>query len=292
VTGTDLPPRDLGLLPPPGSRALVQHDGDRARISFPPEPAWLCFPVFAAGLCLIAFAVLAGVAAWHLGARPLALLLPCPLLFAAALFLTWWWATGRTHTELTVEGGRLLVAVTATLRPWRWESGLHEVTLLAIFPGLRIVSTDQALTLWVGDSEAELRWVAAVLQRALGDNAGRPPAEVGPRPGELEVLFTARADQPPVRGFVRVARGELALRPDFLTTPRFTFFAAPAWTPAVLWRAWRHREHPLAPPDLACRVDQDGTACVRIVGPATLYLWCDHKDALEEALARFWGAAG
>jgi uncharacterized protein (TIGR03067 family) len=278
---------------PPGSRVQVQHTGDRLHVVLPPPPAWESLRVLFAGACLVgfvAFPVLAGLA---FGPRPFLHLYSSPLLLAAVASLAWWRATGRLRTELTVEGGRLLVVFSGTIRPGRWEWGLHEIGLIGLCPGLRIVG-EQTLTLLHDCGEDGLKRVARLLQQAVADNAGRPPAEVAPRPGELEVELADRPEHPPTRWLLDVRPGVLALRPDFLTTPRYTFFAAGARSPGVWWRAWRRCEQPVTPVDLSCRVEEDGSACVRIAGPgrATLYFWCADKGALQHALARFWGAAG
>jgi hypothetical protein len=50
----------------------------------------------------------------------------------------------------------------------------------------------------------------------------------------------------------------------------------------------------LGPTDVTCRVEEDGSTLLQIapVGKEIcLLVWCEDREALPRALARFWGAA-
>ena len=224
---------------------------------------------------------------------PALLLLVMPLVCGIGGLASYLWA-GCPHTELTLAGNRLVVEVSWTLRPRRWEWGLHQITAVRVVKGVRIDSADRSVTVLADREQAALTWVTWVLNRALISDPGEPPGEVLPQRGELEVTFASRPGLPPARGFLRSGPGELAVRHDFLKAPQYEFFAAAAWTPAVVWRAWRSGAYPLAPVDVSCRVEADGTAAVQVERSSwprvALVVWCDDKEALVTALARFWGA--
>jgi hypothetical protein len=287
----------LGLpLPPTGRRIhLGEHDG-QVRLTCLPRlfvdsvRCWLAVGCFVVGSVLLLDRT----------AR-----LPAALLAVAGVVLVaWFYATGRPQTRLTVTRERLRLEVSRTLRPHRWECGLHQVVLIRIHSlrgsrGLWIVTGDRVARCLADRDAVELNWVAHVLQRAVGANGGELPGTVPARPGEVAVSFLGRPQSPAVRGFLLAQRHTLALRYDYLETPHHEFFAAPAFTFTVVWRSLCGPALPLAPADLRCRREDapppQGVARLEITRPiwprVALTVWCDDAPALQAAVARFWGAA-
>jgi hypothetical protein len=287
-----------GLTRPSPSQVVLRQEGGQTRLICPSR--WRHFAVsFLPGLvCLLVLvAALVGTGSYAASGglpSPALLLVLVPLVCGIGGLTSTLWA-GCPHTELTLAGNRLVVEVSWTLRPRRWEWGLHQVTAVRVVKGVRIASADRSVTVLADRERATLTWVTWILNRALAAAPVESPGEVLPQPGELEVTFASRPGPPPARGFLRCGPGELAVRHDFLKTPQYEFFAAAAWTPAVVWRAWRHGAYPLAPADVSCRVEAGGTAAAvqveRSAWPrVALVVWCDDKEALVAALARFWGA--
>jgi hypothetical protein len=222
------------------------------------------------------------------------LVIGSPLLFAGLGGLAWFFATGRPLTRLTLAGNRLTIAVSRTLRPEYHEWGLNQIVLIRVYRGLSVVTADHTARVLSEREPGEVNWIATLLQQAVVANQGVVPALVPKRPGELAVSFSRRPQLLPLAGFLRVRPGELAVRYGFLETPLYEFFAAPAWTAAVLWRSCVGRAYPLSAEDITCRIDDEGTACLQIGRSAwpqiSLSVWCEDREALESALAQFWGA--
>jgi hypothetical protein len=286
-----------GLPRPSPGQVVLRKQGGQTRLIFPSRwrhfavsflPGWVCLLVLVAALVATGSHALAGGLP-----APALLLVFFPMVCGIGGLASTLWA-GCPHTELTLAGNRLVVEVSWTLRPRRWEWGLHQVTAVRVAKGVRIDSADGSVTILADRQQATLTWVTWVLNRALAAAPAEPSGEVLPQPGELEVTFATRPGLPPARGFLRCGPGEWTLRYDFLKTPQYEFFAAPGWSPAAVWRAWRTGACPLAPTDVSCRVEADGTAAVQVERSSwprvALVVWCDDKEALVTALARFWGA--
>jgi hypothetical protein len=280
------------------SRVVVSEDGDHLQLICPPrrfrESLRALF-----GLTSLAFVAGIFASMYSQGILPVVTLILCPSCLPGIGILVWFFAAGRSCTRMTVANRRLVVDVSRTLRPRHWEWGLHQVTLIQVQHGLyraklRIASAEGSREVLSNRDAQEVDWIAPLLQRAVAANDGAVPAEIPARPGEVEAALTSQAEQPATRGYFRAGPGALAVRFSFLEAPLHEFFAAPTWNLSVWWRSRLGQAVPLGTADISCRVDEDGTAFLEIAGTSrpkvSLFLWCDDKEALQTALARFWGA--
>ncbi len=208
----------------------------------------------------------------------------------------------RSRVRLVVADHRLPVEITGPLESKRWEWALCGITRIenlnapgfAAETGLRVTSGERVVTLLSDCKAADLAYVAELLQCAIFVNDRRTPPDVPAMDGEISVTFARRSNEPLAPGFLRCERGSLTLRYAFPHAPEWRFIAAHEWTAAMLWRVVNDGVYRLTPDDVNCRDDGEGWGEMRIARfewPAVkVSFWCDDKEALHDALARFWGA--
>jgi hypothetical protein len=187
--------------------------------------------------------------------------------------------------SISVTGDLLTVRRRGLLwsRRWRWKR--HE--LLAILPGggLWIIDMGDRYYVFSERDRDELTWVADLLSEAFDLDDGPPDS--------LPVLLLRRWDERPAR--LHAWTGRLALFSTDAPWPYFRFLTVP--TPRFLqWHKILAPGKPfyLAPGDASCRIETDGAAKLQLTPSGTsfhLTLYCEDGDGLQQALARFWGAA-
>lgn len=192
----------------------------------------------------------------------------------------------------------------------RWRR--DELAAVGAWGGLRVVTTaGHKVALLPGRPWDEVRWLAQVLGAVLG-----VPDRLPPGAGELAVTFAGSFWPSAVPGLLRVEKGRMTLRHPLAPQPFLTFRAAAEGDVKDV------KSVPLTPQDVTGRVEEDGGR-LEIARPLSLEagqalrkkdavnvplaaffnqhkggenenfhlsIWCADKDAVQEALARFWGA--
>jgi hypothetical protein len=167
---------------------------------------------------------------------------------------------------------------------WRRE----EIIALGAGDGLWVARADGVDHLLEDRDAGEMDWLAGVLREALG-----VPAELPPRTDEVPVVYAGTHWPRPVLAFLRVRAREMTVRNVWAPAPHIRFRAGEGFSIG----RWSHSRSavvmPLAPTDVICRVGEDGRSRLLIAptdSTLSLTIESESRDALQEALARFWGA--
>lgn len=181
-------------------------------------------------------------------------------------------------TTITVNPDWLFVATRHFLFTKRSEWERSAIQAIGAQRGLRITGVRGNAWLFSDRYTDEVAWLAEVLAIVLR-LGGLPPES-----HEIAVTMLRNGDLEPTPAYLGVQPGRLTVRRVFQPQPEFRFFHG----------ALLHDGIAVGGENIQCRVEEDGTACLKIDKPSLnldLLVWSTDKDALHESLARFWGAA-
>jgi hypothetical protein len=274
--------------PPSGSRIVVERLGDGIRLIMPVSDFRRNAIALTLGLACSGWS--AYIFTWVLS--PLSDSgWPCcailfPGIFLTLLIMAIGAPTRRAVFTVTADGLKVEIKDVLGCRRWSWIR--QQLSWIAPWQGLRIVTDNGPCTLLTKENIEKLAWVATALCEAL-----QLKREFVAEPGELEVTFLthplASVEQ---RGFLSSRPGRMTLRYDFLGEHQYDFFNG--GNEVTSWPMSRAQAFGLWPEDVQCTFTEDGAACMRVVLSSWPKLWlrvdCEDKDALHHALARFWGA--
>jgi hypothetical protein len=200
-----------------------------------------------------------------------------PLLIASAC--------ARRGGVISVAAGRL------TIRRQDWlgssRGAWKRSQILTVAPGgLWVIDLNDAYCLFTERDPAEMAWVAGALRAALDLDEGHSDS--------LPVVLQGKWWDKPVPARLHVRRGRLTIYRTEASWPYVCFDAVPA----PLFLQAQNLMAPskplrLAPGDAICRIETDGSAKMQLVPSGTrfqLTLSCEDGEALQRALACFWGA--
>jgi hypothetical protein len=236
------------------------------------------------------------------------------------LIFAGWLVNARMEGAVLIVGDRLLIW--NTYPGTRVATGIDEaradiVTVHALnaLNGITVVTPTTDYRFFPYRDPEELRWIAAMVRQRLGLPEERPPAA-----NELRVCYAGMVWPEPVPGILGVRPEELTLRHPFARLPHLTFRPR---KPSLLRQAFPGTGNSIVvldPVEIILRQRPDEPACLeiapvtpfyrrrgyfflpgivdgkqRIVGSWTwkrveLTIWCEYGEALQQALATFWGA--
>lgn len=171
----------------------------------------------------------------------------------------------------------------------RWEWHRSQIRGITDWHGLRVVTDQRAATFFPRQRRNELFWLKDMLVRIMELPATPPPVAE-----ELSVEILGPRPLAPGRGYLLVSPGSLILRYEWCEQPNFEFFNLAYFSLKHLCRMCLWGIRPLSHADIICKIDEYNSALVQVNSayPAALVQFrCADKEALESALARFWGGA-
>jgi len=262
---------------PPDWPLVVEQDGREVRITYPPR-SWASFRTeWITSSIMLAAAVLC-CPLGLLSAEMIGFLVYVPMFGLGGSALALLTANrARTITTITVNPDWLFIVTRNLLITRKWEWSRAEVQAIGTQRGLRITGGKTSTWFFADRYADEVAWLAEVLCLVL--RLGTLPPEAH----EIGVTFVRNGDPEPSAGYLGVTPGRLTLRRDFQPQPEYRFSHGGLLPDGIA----------ISGENLQCRVEDDGLAYLKIDKPALkldVLVWGE-KDALHQALARFWGAA-
>jgi hypothetical protein len=213
-----------------------------------------------------------------------ALLLAGGGLLAALLVGDEW----RQPTTVLLTADRLAISTTG----WGWSDRAvwQRSEDLHILAGATLVvsAANRTTRTYRGLRKQDLRWLAEVIVQVLELSGCTKRGD-----GELPIRYNHGAHESWMDGFLYAEPGCLELRYFLLDQPDYVFrFKGPIPSLELVGR--NLTSLPLERHDVMCSGDEAGGATMQLMvswWQVPLTVWCDDKDALHSALARFWGAA-
>jgi len=167
---------------------------------------------------------------------------------------------------------------------WQRSEHLH----ILADDGLVVSAAGRVTRVYRGLRKQDLRWLAEVIVQVL-DLPGCSES----RDDELPVHYNHGAHEACMYGFLHAEPGCLRLRYFLLDQPDYVFrFKGPI--PGLELVGRNLTSLPLERHDVMGSFDETGGAIMQVMvswWQVPLTIWCNDKEALLSALARFWGAA-